>query len=213
LFAFLFGARESSGIVLPMLLLGDIGAVATYRPHARWDYIARMLPPACVGVIIGALLMGHLNDAAFRPVVGWIVLVLTLMQVARSIHPEWMGNVPHARWFAWAMGLLAGLMTMFANAAGPIIALYVLAVGLPKLELVGTSAWFFLILNAFKIPFSVSLGLIHPGTLLLNLMLAPMIALGLVTGRWLIHRVPQRVFDRLLLAFAGIAALRLIGVF
>ena len=111
------------------------------------------------------------------------------------------------------MGLLAGDPTMLANAAGPIFALYALAVALPKFEIVGTSAWFFFIINALKMPFSIALGLIHAQTLLLNLILSPAIVAGVFGGRWIIHRVPQRVFDAFLLAFAAIAALRLIGVF
>ena len=111
------------------------------------------------------------------------------------------------------MGLLAGIATMLANAAGPIMALYFLAVTLPKLELVGTSAWFFLVLNCIKIPFSLSLGLIHFDTLTLNAILMPCIAAGLFLGRWLVVRIPQKAFDGFLLAFAGIAALRLVGLF
>jgi uncharacterized protein len=213
IFAFLFGARDSTGIVLPMLLIGDVGAVTLFHQHARWDYVRRMLPPACVGVIAGALLMRGLSEAAFRPTIGWIILTLTLLQILRMARPEWFGNVPHAQWFAWTLGLLAGATTMLANAAGPIFAIYCLAIALPKWEFVGTNAWFFLILNAFKVPFSVALGLIHGGTLLLNVVLAPAILAGLLGGRWLMVRVPQRVFDVLLLAFAGAAALRLIGLF
>ena len=103
--------------------------------------------------------------------------------------------MPHARWFAWTIGLLAGVTTMLANAAGPIIALYSLAVGLPKFEFVGTSAWLFLIVNVFKVPFSVELGLIHAETLWLNLVLVPAILAGLAGGRWLTSRIPQQWFD------------------
>ncbi len=213
IFAFLFGARESTGIVLPMLLVGDICAVTALHQHARWDYVRRMLPPACVGIVIGTWLMGRVSDAMFKPIIGWIILGLALLQLARLQRPHWFGGVPHNRWFAWGMGLLAGVTTMLANAAGPIFALYALAVSLPKFEIVGTSAWFFFIINALKIPFSIALGLIHPQTLLLNLMLSPAIVAGVFGGRWIIHHVPQRVFDAFLLAFAAIAALRLIGVF
>ncbi|MCA1650585.1 MAG: sulfite exporter TauE/SafE family protein, partial [Acidobacteria bacterium] len=93
----------------------------------------------------------------------------------------------------------------------PIFAVYCVAVALPKFEFVGTSAWFFLLVNAFKVPFSVALGLIHGQTLLLNVALLPAIVIGLLGGRAIIGRVPQRVFDVLLLAFAAAAALRLIG--
>ena len=210
IYAFIFGARESTGIVLPMLLIGDVGAISLFHQHARWDYVRRMLPPACLGVVMGALLMRSLSDAAFRPTIGWIVLALVGMQVWRLYRPEWLASVPHARWFAWGMGLLAGATTMLANAAGPIFAVYCLAVGLPKFEFVGTSAWFFLIINAFKIPFSAALGLISGGTLLFNLTMAPAVLTGLVAGRWVVQRVPQRVFDVLLLGFAAVSSLRLI---
>ena len=67
----------------------------------------------------------------------------------------------------------------------------------------GTSAWLFFILNAFKVPFSAGLGLIHAQTLLFNLMMTPVIILGVLCGRWLTHRLPQRLFDGFLLLFAA----------
>jgi uncharacterized protein len=210
IFAFLFGARESTGVVLPMLLVGDVCAVAAYHRHARWDYVRRMLPPACLGVLTGAWLMRMLDEAAFEPTIGWIVLVLSALQVMRMQRPTWFGDVPHTRAFAWTIGLAAGAMTMLANAAGPLFALYCLAVMLPKFELVGTTAWFFLLINLFKVPFSYGLGLIHGRTLLLDAALVPAIVAGVFGGRWIITRIPQLLFDRLLLAFAAIAALRLI---
>jgi uncharacterized membrane protein YfcA len=213
IFAFLFGARDSTGVVLPMLIVGDICALLAFHQHARWDYVRRMLPPACLGVVAGWLLMHWLDDAVFKPLIGTIILTLAALQVARMRQPEWFAHVPHARWFAWSLGLLAGVTTMLANAAGPIMALYFLAIALPKFEFVGTSAWFFFIVNSFKVPFSAGLGLIRTDTLLLNVALIPAIVVGLLAGRWLVRHIPQQLFDGLLLAFAVIASLRLIGVF
>jgi len=209
-FAFLFGARDSTGIVLPMLLVGDIYAVSTFWRHARWEYLRRMLPPALLGVFLGAVVMTRVSDAAYKPLIGWIIFVLTGMQIVRVTWPGAFGRVPHHTGFTWGMGLLAGATTMLANAAGPIMGLYALAIGLPKYELVGTNAWFFLAVNLFKLPFSARFGLIGPGTLLINLALVPAIGAGMLAGRWLIGRVPQRLFDGLLLVFAGVAAMRLI---
>jgi hypothetical protein len=152
----------------------------------------------------------RLSDAAFRPLIGWIVLALAVMQAIRMRWPGWMGRVPHTRSAVWSIGLTAGIATMLANAAGPVIALYCLAVGLPKFEVVGTLAWFFFIINVFKLPFSAGLGLIRADTLTLNLVLFPAVVLGVLSGRWLVHRLPQRVFDLLMLGFAAVAALRLI---
>ncbi len=108
--------------------------------------------------------------------------------------------------------MLAGFSTMLANAAGPIVALYLVAVSMPKLELAGTTAWLFLILNMFKVPFSVEQGLIDGRTLSLNALLVPVIVIGLLAGRWLFARVPQRQFDSLVLAFSALAAMRLMGL-
>jgi uncharacterized membrane protein YfcA len=111
------------------------------------------------------------------------------------------------------MGLLAGITTMMANAAGPVMGMYFLAVGLPKYQLTGTSAWFFLIINLYKIPFSLWLGLIKESTFLFNLALAPVIIVGLFLGRWLLAHVSQRLFDGFILVFAAIVAMWRIGFF
>ena len=209
-FAFLFGARESTGYVLPLLIAGDICAVIALHQHVRWEYVRRMLPPACVGVILAAFFMGRISDTSFRPLIGWIVLVLAVMQAVRLRWPDWMGGVPHTPVAVWTIGLFAGAATMLANAAGPVIALYCIAVGLPKFEVVGTLAWFFFIINVFKLPFSAGLGLIRSSTLMLNVVLVPAVMVGVFSGRWILHRLPQRVFELLMLIFAVIAALRLI---
>lgn len=210
-FALIFGPRESTGIILPMLIVGDIAAVIAFRQHARWDYIRQMLPPACLGVVIGTFVMARMDDRLFTPLIGWILVILTTMQLVHMWKPGLFAGAPQSKPFAWITGLVAGCTTMMANGAGPIIALFALAVGLPKFEFVGTSAWFFLMINVFKLPFSYGLGLIHTPTLALNLVLVPAIVLGIVIGRWLTHVVPQRFFNALLLIFAAVAALRLIG--
>ena len=209
-FAFLFGARDSTGVVLPLLLAADVCAVTAFQQHARWEYVRRMLPPACVGVVIAAAFMRGIDEAAYKPVIGWTVLCLAAMQAYRMYRPDWLGGVPHTQAAVWSLGLLAGATTMLANAAGPIITIYCLAVGLPKFEVVGTLAWFFFIINAFKVPFSAGLGLIRSDTLLFNAILIPAVVVGVFVGRWLLHWLPQRLFNLLMLAFAALAALRLI---
>jgi uncharacterized membrane protein YfcA len=209
-FAFLFGARESTGVVLPLLVAGDICAVIALHQHVRWDYVRRMLPPACLGVVLAAFFMRGISDAMFKPLIGWIVLALAVMHAVRMRWPDSLGAIPHSRSAVWAIGLLAGAATMLANAAGSIIALYCVAVGLPKFEVVGTLAWFFFIINVFKLPFSAGLGLIRHDTLLFNAVLVPVVIVGVFGGRWIVHRLPQRTFDFLMLVFAAVAALRLI---
>lgn len=212
IFALVFGAKDSTGVLLPMLVIGDVMAIRFYGKKVQWKLVRKLLPPAVIGVVVGTLMMNELEEDAFKPVVGVIILALTTIQILRIWRPHLFDEVPHQVWFAWTLGLLAGLTTMLANAAGPVVALYLLAVMLPKWELVGTSAWFFLVINVFKLPFSYWLGLITWQSLVIDVTLAPGILLGMVLGRWMLDRIPQRWFDSLLLAFTGFFALRLIGL-
>ncbi len=194
-----------------MLVIGDLLAIKFFGKTAQWDQIRRLLPPALIGVVLGCLLMKDLNEAIFRPLVGVIILVLTVIQGIRIWKPKSFDAIPHNRLFAWSLGLLAGVTTMLANAAGPVVALYLLAVALPKLELVGTSAWFFLVINVFKLPFSYFyLDLINLQTLWIDILFAPGIFVGMLLGNWALKKIPQKAFDLFLLAFTAFAALRLI---
>lgn len=209
IFASVFGARESTGVVLPMLIAGDIFAMCVYGKHANWKYVRKMMGPTLIGVLAGWLLMFRLDENYYRPLIGSIILGLVILQIIRIWKEQWFAKVPHAAWFAWSMGILVGLTTMLANAAGPVFGLYLLAIALPKMEFVGTAAWFFLILNVIKIPFSWSLGLIRSDTIALNVMLLPLIAIGLWVGTLIVKRIPQRLFDSLILIFTGCAAIRM----
>ncbi len=209
-FASVFGGRDSTGIVLPMLIFGDVCAIRAYGQHANWNQVWRMMPPAIVGVITGWLWMHWLDETVYKPLIGSIILGLTLLQSARLWRTEWQASIPHSVWFAWMMGLIVGTTTMLANAAGPVFGLYLLALAVPKLEFVGTSAWFFLMLNVFKVPFSWNLGLIDLQSLKLNAILCPMIVLGMLLGKAVVKRLPQKIFDSLILVFTAVAAIRLL---
>ena len=208
--AHLFGARESTGALLPMLICGDILSVRVFHQHARWALIRRMLPPTAFGIVAGYVLMLWLPGGAFRLIIGWIVLTMVILQAVRRWRPEWYGSVPHSRSFAVAMGIATGFATMLANAAGPIMVIYLLAMRLPKSEFVGTGAWYFFLLNLFKVPFSVHLGLITPNSLLFNAALAVPIFAGAALGRWLVHRIPEKPFTMAMQALAVIGAVRLL---
>ena len=210
LFASVFGAMESTGIILPMLLAGDVFAMLLYGKHANWVYVRRMIPPTFLGVVLGWLLMMVLDGKFYRPLIGSIILGLVILQIIRLWKENWLTDVPHAAWFAWSMGCLVGITTMLANAAGPVFGLYLVAIAVPKMEFVGTAAWFFLLLNLIKIPFSWSLGLIRLDTLAFNVLLMPLIAVGLWIGTILVKRIPQKLFDSLILIFTGCAAIRML---
>lgn len=210
IFAYVFGAKASTGIVLPMLIAGDTIAMLMFGQHADWSYVRRMLPPAIVGVLGAWLLMDVMSEVYYRPTIGCIILGLAVLQILRMFREQWFIHVPHSRWFAWTMGILVGVTTMLANAAGPVFGLFLLAIGLPKKEFVGTAAWFFLLLNVIKIPFSWNLGLIRSETLALNLLLLPGIYLGLVAGTAVAKRIRQRDFEAAIIVLAALAGMNLL---
>jgi uncharacterized membrane protein YfcA len=205
----LFPPKESTGVLLPILICGDVLSVLAFHQHARWVLIRRMLPPTVLGIVLGYFCMKWLPGSSFGPVIGAVVLVMAIVQLVRQL--GFLKRIPHSWKFAWGMGMWSGVSTMLANAAGPVMALYFLALDVPKFVLVGTSAWFFLIVNVLKVPFSANLGLITRSSLLFNLVLFPVVALGIYAGRSLIRLIPQKLFELLLLGFATLAALRLMG--
>jgi uncharacterized membrane protein YfcA len=211
MFAFVFGALASTGVLLPMLVVGDLCAIRFFGRSADWRHVRKLLPPTIAGILLGWLMMDRLDAGQFKLIVGGIILVLCGVQLLRTFRPGWFDTMPHQTWFAIVLGLLAGVTTMLANAAGPVVALYLLAVALPKWELIGTSAWLFLVLNVLKLPLSFQLGLIDGSTLLIGAILAPVIPLGMLGGRWLVGRVSQKWFNLILLGFTVVAAIRLIG--
>lgn len=202
-------ARASTGAVLPMLIFADLFAVIAYRRRAVWVHLLRVIPWALAGIIAGYLVMGVISDRQLRPVIAVIILAMLALNRWRNRHA---GEAPVPRhWcFSAVIGLLAGLTTMMANAAGPIMVIYLLSMRLPKMQFIGTAAWYFFILNWVKVPFSVSLGLINSASLRLNLALLPFIALGALTGIVILRRIPQRAFSRAVELLATAAALRLL---
>jgi uncharacterized protein len=210
LFAVVFPARESTGFVLPLLITGDICAIMIYRRVVLWKFFWRLLPPALAGVVIGFFLMGRIPSELFGVLIGWLIIALIALQFTRSALGKKLDHIFESHGFGLVMGVLAGITTMIANAAGPVANLYFLSVRLPKWNLIGTSAWLFFVINLCKVPFSAQLGLTNAYSLSLALLLAPLVVTGFFSGRYLAGVMPQVIFERFLLACTAIGALRLI---
>lgn len=199
--------KNSPGVLLPMLVMADFFAVVFYRRHCQWRILVRMLPLTFVGVILGYFLIGIIPNENFGKVIGGLFLVMLLMDI----------SVPDSakRHFeGWLLtsifGVLAGIATMIANAAGPVFAIYLLRMGLDKKEFVGTRAWYYLILNLFKVLFSVNLGLINLESFKLNLTLFPLILIGAFLGYWFLSLINLEIFKWLIRIAALLASIRLL---
>ncbi|MFI7312881.1 sulfite exporter TauE/SafE family protein [Streptomyces hygroscopicus] len=220
IFAAVLPARESTGVLLPLLIVGDVLAVRTYRRHAHWGTLWRLFPAVAAGVVVGTVFLLWAGDSAVRTSIGAILLLMagvTLWRrrtAARAETPA----VPAApdtdgagaRLKAGSYGVLGGFTTMVANAGGPVMSLYLLSAGFRKLGFLGTSAWFFLIVNVAKVPFSVGLGLIDGRSLLLDALLALFVVPGAFIGKACVDRINQKLFERLVIAATVLGGLQLL---
>jgi uncharacterized membrane protein YfcA len=205
-------AKAATGFVLPLLIVGDLAGLRMFHRHADWSQLWRLVPWTAAGVIVGWLTLGHVDDEQAKLLIGaMLVAMVTGHLEARRRSRERTGtNHEPPSWLAPLAGLLAGFTTLVANAAGPVMVVYLLAMRLPKLQFLGTAAWFFCLLNLLKVPFMVHLGLIDGTSLATNALLLPVVVLGALAGRWLVQRLNQERFEALALALSLLAGVKML---
>jgi hypothetical protein len=199
--------RASTGFLLLILVEADLMAVLYWRRRAVWPQLFRVLPWTALGVVGGYFVMRLLDDRGFKSILGAMIVGIVALDLVR----RWarVGIAPENKAFSAVAGILAGAFTMIANAAGPIMTIYLLSMDLPKEEFVGTGAIFYCIVNLFKVPFSISLGLVTWSTLRSDLMLLPLIALGCLVGIFCMRKLPQKAFNILAQALAALGGFKL----
>lgn len=210
LMALSFGGRASTGILLPMLVVGDIFAVTWYRRNAEWKYLVKLLPSALVGLGVGVAVGGRLSDDSFRYLLGGIILALLALMIWQDVRKK-EPHYPRALWFAIVAGLTAGFTTMIGNAAGAIMSIYLLSMRLPKNSFIGTTAWFFLIINLAKVPLQIFFWQnISAETLTFNAIMIPAIAAGAAIGILVAGKFPEQAYRVFVIAMTGLAGLLLV---
>jgi len=210
LIAELFGAKNSVGIILPMLIACDLLVYPLFRKYASWKMVWPLVPVTLAAVIGAWFLLDALNELTARRVIGFIILFMLVLQLVREFHREFLEHLPDSRLFRWFSCLLIGISTMLANAAGPVYSIWALVHRMKKEDFLGVGARFFLLVNLFKVPFLGQLELINHESLHLNALLLPALISGILLGKRLIHLIPQRAFEILLYGFSALAAIRLL---
>lgn len=203
-----FPAKESVGALLPMLIVGDVFAVAYYRRHAEWRKLLELFPSVIAGMAAGGVVLALMSSEQLEPFLGALILVLLLLDMARRRF-GW-SRMPHQAWFVITCGGLAGFATTVGNVAGPIMNIYLISKGLDKERFLGTSAWYYLIINCSKVPIFSYLGMISGSSLLFDALMVPGIVVGAVVGRFVVRRMRPEVFTFLVFALAAVAAVKLL---
>lgn len=214
IFAAVLPAKASTGAMLVILIVGDIGAIWVYRRTVDWQILARLVPTVVLGLALGFGFLAVTNDRQVALAIGLILLLvisLTMYQRSHSqaaprSHADDDASTWKHRGERLLYGTLGGFTTMVANAAGPVMSMYFLASRLQIQVFLGTTAWFFGVVNLIKLPFSIQLGLITGSSLMLNLVLLPALIAGFIVGRLLVKRMDQQVFERLVIVFTILGA-------
>lgn len=207
--ASVFGGKESTGIMLPMLLAGDVFAVIYYNRHAEWSNIKKLLPWSFAGLVLGIIIGSYINDKQFKMLIAISVLVC----LGILVYTEKKGDnlkVPEKVWFYALMGIACGFTSMIGNAAGPIFSIYLLAMGFKKNDFMGTFSWFFLIINFTKVPLQVFFwNNITLKTILLTFGMIPAIAIGALLGAVIIKKLNEKLFRYIIIGMTAIASVKL----
>ena len=206
LYALAFESKASTGIMMPMLIVGDTFAVIYYRRHADWSLLWRLMPWVIIGVLGGVWIGKELNEAEFKIWMSVLILGATILMIWGEFRKK--PEVPRHGPFGAIMGLLVGFSTMIGNLAGPFADLYFLAVRLPKNSFIGTAAWLFFLVNIFKLPFHIFVwGTITWQTSVVNLWLLPSLVLGLWVGVKLVSRIREESYRKIVIVLTAVGAI------
>ncbi|MDT0606343.1 sulfite exporter TauE/SafE family protein [Croceitalea rosinachiae] len=209
LMALAFGAKQSTGFIIPLLLVGDLFAVIYYNRHTKWNYIIKLLPWIIIGILIGVIVGKDLPEHQFK--IAMVALILISLAIIVYWDRRKSKKVPTHWTFAGSTGVVAGISTMVGNLAGAFTNLFFLAIRLPKNEFVGTAAWLFLITNLFKLPFHLFVWkTISTETLVVNLKLLPAIFIGLFFGVKLVKMINEKQYRRFIIVVTIIGAVAIL---
>jgi len=194
--ALIFGARESTGIILPLLCFADILAVGYYHSQAEWKYILRLLPWTLAGFGIALFVDKLVPVQEFKYLMGGCILAGLAVMIWNDLRLK-KNPPPSAWWFSALFGIAGGFSTMIGNIAGPIMTVFLLSMRLPKNSFVGTSAWFFLIVNYLKLPIQILVWKnITAEKLLFDLTLVPAVIAGVILGIFLIKKISEPIYRK-----------------
>ena len=204
-----FPAGRATGLQLVMLCMADLIAISYYRRCADWHLVFRLLPCTVAGLVLGAFVLRFCGDVGLRRGIGIILLALSALSFVRRKYwkPE---KIPNSLPFVIGVGLAAGFTTLVANAAGPIMSLYLLAMRLPKEKYVGTAAWLFMIMNYIKLPVFIWQGRITADSFMAALPMIPLVIAGGVLGIVALKKLSLTLFERIIEILVVLSAFRML---
>ncbi len=203
--AIVFGGKASTGILIPLLIVGDIFAIIYYKRHVQWKYIYKLSPYIIIGILLGVWFGKGIPEVIFKQFLAGIIIFSVFMMIWWENKKT--KNLPNSNLFAGFIGLSAGFTTMVGNLAGAFSNIYFLAMKLPKNEFIGTAAWLFFFMNLFKLPFHVYVWeTVNLETVITNVYLIPGLILGFFAGIHLVQKINNNFFRKMIIGLTIIGA-------
>jgi uncharacterized membrane protein YfcA len=212
LLATILPAKESTGVMLVLLITGDLFAIGVYKKHVEWKVLQKLIWPVIAGVLFGAYFLSHSTDLSLKRTIGWIVLILVVLYpISQRLQRQDIDiSVKYPKPLRNVLGSMAGFMSMVANAGGPPMSIYLLLRRNSVMNFLGNTAWFFFAINLFKLPFTLGLGLLDFHSFHYIFPALPAVPVGAIAGRKLISRINLDLFQNITLVTAAAAGLNLI---
>lgn len=197
-------ARQSPAWLLPILCFADIFALFYWRRHAAASKLFSLAPWVIVGIAAGGIALSF-SERVLRPMIGCVVLAMLLAYLYRRYNPEVGATSTHAGPF----GIAAGFATTVANAAGPVMNIYLLRKRLPKEEFLAMGAWFFFLVNLTKVPIYIWHDMFSAKSLVFDAIVIPAILTGALTGRWVVQHIQPKLFEWLVIGLTAFSTILL----
>lgn len=200
---------KAVGLMLPILILGDMFTLAVYWRGWEVRFLGVLLLGAVIGVTLATLVLASFPLSTLRKLLGVLVLIFVAYRLFERRFLRMLTYRPR-RWHGVLAGSLAGFASTLAHAGGPPISIYLLLQNLSPTIFIATSALFFAVLNWIKVPYYYFAGLFDFRLQLQFIWLIPLLPVGVWTGRRLITRMDKGVFEKVILALILVSGLLLL---
>lgn len=208
--ALLFPAKETVGLMLPLLFVCDIASLFPY--WRKWDRrnVAVLMPGAVMGIVVGTLSLGRISDASLAKTIGGAAILFSLLQAYR----DWKFRNPQPfvprRFDGFLAGMGTGFVSTLSHVGGVLSTMYLLPQRLSNETFVGTTAALYFLINLLKIPAYLQLGVLNASTLQRDIPLFPLVLVGTWLGVVLNRCVSSAVFSKIVLAIVLVTGVKLL---
>ena len=212
LLATILPAKESMGVMLILLIAGDLFAIGIYKRHVEWKMLRSLIWPIIFGIFVGVYFLSRATNESLKQTIGIIVLLLVILYPIsqRLQSSNFSLNLRYPKTLRLSLGVMTGFMSMVANSGGPPMSIYLLLRKNTVLKFMGNNAWLFFMVNLFKVPFVFALGLLNFQSVSYIIPALPLVPLGALLGRKVIGKLNQELFQKITLISAALAGLNLL---